>query len=157
MLRAHKQRKGCAPATMEVLAEKGGHLLAVFGAERNVCALTLADTEGYVSLRQADGVSLHTIQKELGTLRAALGAHVVFPTVYGSPLVVCNSLYGAVPGHPVLIGRDHWAGVVATAEGDRGARDYLREHPPLEVECGDLATGRDVDTPHALREGLPRG
>lgn len=68
-----------------------------------------------------------------------------------------RAAYDGVPGHPVLIGRDHWAGVVATAKGDRGARDYLREHPPLEVECGDLATGRDVDTPHALREGLPRG
>ena len=62
-----------------------------------------------------------------------------------------------VPGHPVLLGRDHWPGVIATAEGDRGARDYLREHPPLLVECGDLATGRDVDTPEHLREGLRGG
>jgi CTP:molybdopterin cytidylyltransferase MocA len=50
----------------------------------------------------------------------------------------------------VLIGQEHWAGVVETAEGDRGARTYLRTHPPLLVECGDLATGRDVDTPDAL-------
>ena len=54
--------------------------------------------------------------------------------------------YGGVPGHPVLIGRDHWSGVVETATGDRGARDYLADHEVVLVECGDLATGRDVDS-----------
>ena len=67
-----------------------------------------------------------------------------------SPEALARSTYDGVPGHPVLLGRDHWAGVAATAEGDRGARDYLRAHPPVLVECGDLATGRDVDTPEAL-------
>lgn len=56
-----------------------------------------------------------------------------------------RATYGGRPGHPVLLGRDHWTGVQATAFGDRGARDYLAEHPPEEVECGDLATGRDRD------------
>lgn len=70
---------------------------------------------------------------------------------------LARATYGGVPGHPVLIGRDHWAGVLASAEGDRGARDYLREHPPDLVECGDLATGRDVDTPEHLREELRGG
>ena len=50
------------------------------------------------------------------------------------------------PGHPVLLGRDHWAGVLDTATGDRGARDYLDAHSPVTVECGDLATGGDVDS-----------
>jgi CTP:molybdopterin cytidylyltransferase MocA len=49
------------------------------------------------------------------------------------------------PGHPVVRGRHHWAGVLATGTGDRGARDYLAEHEVREVECGDLASGRDVD------------
>jgi CTP:molybdopterin cytidylyltransferase MocA len=47
----------------------------------------------------------------------------------------------------VLLGRDHWAGVIATATGDQGARAYLRGHDVLAVECGDLATGADVDRP----------
>ncbi len=51
------------------------------------------------------------------------------------------------PGHPVLIGRGHWAGVLAGATGDAGARDYLREHRAALVECGDLGTGQDVDAP----------
>ena len=41
--------------------------------------------------------------------------------------------------------REHWAAVVRTATGDRGARAYLAAHPPLLVECGDLATGADID------------
>jgi CTP:molybdopterin cytidylyltransferase MocA len=62
------------------------------------------------------------------------------------PGVLARATYDGRPGHPVLIGRDHWAGVVASATGDRGARDYLDAHGHVGVECGDLATGEDVDT-----------
>lgn len=72
LLKAHKQRRGCAVATMEILAEKGGRLLSVFGPTRDVGALTLSDTEDYLDVRRRDGVSLHTIAKELGTLRSAM-------------------------------------------------------------------------------------
>ena len=61
-----------------------------------------------------------------------------------------RATYDGQPGHPVLIGRDHWAGVVATARGDHGARTYLRDHEPVACECGDLATGRDLDRPEDL-------
>lgn len=64
--------------------------------------------------------------------------------------VLARAAYDAVPGHPVLLGRDHWAGVMAAAHGDRGARDYLTAHVPALVECGDLATGHDADTPDQL-------
>jgi molybdenum cofactor cytidylyltransferase/nicotine blue oxidoreductase len=56
-----------------------------------------------------------------------------------------RATYDGRPGHPVLIGRDHWAGVAGAAVGDRGARDYLARHAVQAVECGDLATGLDVD------------
>lgn len=65
----------------------------------------------------------------------------------GDPAAVARAAYDGVPGHPVLLGRDHWAGVLASAAGDRGARDYLATRPVVLVECGDLATGRDQDTP----------
>lgn len=61
-----------------------------------------------------------------------------------------RAAYDGVPGHPALIGRAHWQGVVAVARGDRGARDYYATHPHSLVECGDLASGRDVDSPHDL-------
>ncbi|MDQ3157197.1 MAG: nucleotidyltransferase family protein [Actinomycetota bacterium] len=59
--------------------------------------------------------------------------------------VLARASYGKGPGHPVLIGRDHWAGVAAEATGDRGARDYLARHSVIDVECSDLATGLDID------------
>ena len=61
-----------------------------------------------------------------------------------------RAAYDGVPGHPVLIGRDHWEQVIASASGDHGARHYFRATPHELVECGDLATGRDVDTPEEL-------
>jgi nicotine blue oxidoreductase len=58
---------------------------------------------------------------------------------------LARASYNGVPGHPVLLGRDHWSGVAVEARGDRGARDYLADASVVLVECGDLATGRDVD------------
>ncbi|USQ81218.1 nucleotidyltransferase family protein [Ornithinimicrobium faecis] len=58
-----------------------------------------------------------------------------------------RAAYGGRPGHPVLLGADHWEGVLGRARGDAGARGYLRRVPPLVVECGDLASGVDVDGP----------
>ncbi|HEV7790738.1 MAG TPA: nucleotidyltransferase family protein [Pseudonocardia sp.] len=69
------------------------------------------------------------------------------------PEILARASYQGVPGHPVLLGRSHWAGVRDSARGDAGARGYLAGHPALRlVECGDLADPRDVDTPAALWE-----
>lgn len=61
--------------------------------------------------------------------------------------ILRQAVFGGRPGHPVLIGRDHFAELAAGLEGDRGARAYLVEHGAEEVECGDLADGLDVDEP----------
>jgi hypothetical protein len=37
--------------------------------------------------------------------------------------------------------------VIKSAIGDQGARSYLGNHQVEFVECGDLASGRDVDDP----------
>lgn len=66
-----------------------------------------------------------------------------------------RAAYGGVPGHPALIGRDFWEATIATAVGDRGARELYRRHPHVLVECGDLATGHDVDTPADLERSSP--
>jgi nicotine blue oxidoreductase len=57
--------------------------------------------------------------------------------------------YGERRAHPVLLGRDHWAGVAAGATGDRGARDYLRTHADqvVTVPVGHLADDTDLDVP----------
>jgi CTP:molybdopterin cytidylyltransferase MocA len=58
---------------------------------------------------------------------------------------LARASYDGVPGHPVLIGRDHWSAVAESAVGDRGARDLLATSDVRLVECGDLASGHDVD------------
>ncbi|MER6746041.1 nucleotidyltransferase family protein [Streptomyces fungicidicus] len=67
---------------------------------------------------------------------------------YRSPASLVSAAYDGVRGHPVLFGSAHWAGIAATATGDRGARAYLREHAEelVLVECGDVAEAYDIDT-----------
>ncbi|MGQ4361128.1 nucleotidyltransferase family protein [Streptomyces sp. SAS_272] len=63
-----------------------------------------------------------------------------------------SAAYDGERGHPVLFGSRHWAGVAATATGDRGARAYLSAHREALtlVECGDVARPFDIDTPEDL-------
>ncbi len=65
---------------------------------------------------------------------------------------LARAAYHGVPGHPVLLGQSHWQGVMDSAAGDQGARAYLRRARPTLVECGDLASGRDLDTPADLTD-----
>ncbi|RPK55960.1 Nicotine blue oxidoreductase [Streptomyces sp. ADI96-02] len=60
--------------------------------------------------------------------------------------------YGGERGHPVLFGAQRWADVAAGAVGDKGAREYLREHRDAIrlVECSDVAQAYDIDTPEDL-------
>ncbi|GAA1161718.1 hypothetical protein GCM10009583_35480 [Ornithinicoccus hortensis] len=68
---------------------------------------------------------------------------------------LARAAYDDLPGHPVLLGQDHWAGVLASADGDRGAREYLRVNPVQTIPVADLATGADVDTPADLGHARP--
>lgn len=85
LLRAAKDRRRVSEATLEVLAAKGKNLLRHFGPKRDLAALTLADTEAYLDARRAQGVSDHTIAKELGALRAALRASARAGRYEGDP------------------------------------------------------------------------
>ena len=67
------------------------------------------------------------------------------------PSMLARAGYGGVPGHPVLLGRDHWPGAAAAARGDTGARSYLARRDVVLVECGDLGAGTDLDTPADLQ------
>jgi CTP:molybdopterin cytidylyltransferase MocA len=71
----------------------------------------------------------------------------VLEAVHGPPAAaLVRATYRGRPGHPVLLGRDHWGAVTTSARGDRGARDHLAHHRTTTVECSDLASGRDLDT-----------
>jgi CTP:molybdopterin cytidylyltransferase MocA len=58
-----------------------------------------------------------------------------------------RATYGGRPGHPVVLGPEHYAAIRELA-GDRGARDLLL--PGRTIEYGELSPGRDVDTPEDL-------
>ena len=77
-------------------------------------------------------------------------------TAGATPATLAMGGYGEGRGHPVLLGRDHWDGVAASANGDVGARDYLRAHEDLlrVVPVDDVADDFDLDTPEqaAMRD-----
>ncbi len=62
--------------------------------------------------------------------------------------------YAGAPRNPVLLARPVWADVAATAEGDAGARTWLRDHPELveQVPCDGTGSPYDVDTPADLAQ-----
>ncbi|WP_271986613.1 nucleotidyltransferase family protein [Pseudoclavibacter terrae] len=62
----------------------------------------------------------------------------------GGPLA--RASYGGEPGHPVLIGREHWIPLASSLAGDRGAGAHLTARGAVSVECGDLWHGHDIDT-----------
>jgi nicotine blue oxidoreductase len=67
---------------------------------------------------------------------------------YRDETSLVSAAYEGARGHPVLLGAAHWAGISASATGDRGARAYLRarEESITLVECGDVAQPYDIDT-----------
>ncbi len=54
--------------------------------------------------------------------------------------------------NPVLLAREHWPSVHAMAEGDVGARPFLRAYSHLvsQVPCDGVASSEDIDTPEDL-------
>lgn len=90
-----------------------------------------------------DAALVHLV--DLPDVTAEVVARVLAAGTTGAAAALARASYDGTPGHPVLIGRDHWARVIESAAGDRGARAYLATHDVTLVECGDLATGADVD------------
>jgi CTP:molybdopterin cytidylyltransferase MocA len=140
-------------------------VLVVLGA-RAVDVWREADLDGATVLANADwetgmASSLRTGLEGLrgwpGRVDAALLLLVDMPGMtaealarvagYASPDALAVATYDGVRGHPVLLGRNHWAGVVETLAGDEGARRYLAAHDVLEVDCTGLADPTDLDVP----------
>ncbi|MFG2121027.1 NTP transferase domain-containing protein [Streptomyces sp. NPDC048710] len=98
---------------------------------------SLAGTEvraALVSLVDQPGIGPDAVARVLGA--------------YEGDTSLVSAAYDGVRGHPVLFGAAHWAGIAATATGDRGARAYLKEHASAVrlVECADVAEPYDIDT-----------
>jgi CTP:molybdopterin cytidylyltransferase MocA len=149
---------GCDPVTVVLgaAADEARPLLDGTGARWLVAddwaeGMSASLRAGLAALADGDAtavlvslVDLPDVHADVVRRVAARGADPADPA---DPATLARAAYHGRPGHPVLLGRDHWAGIVARATGDRGARDYLAARPVVLVECGDLATGRDRDTP----------
>jgi CTP:molybdopterin cytidylyltransferase MocA len=68
---------------------------------------------------------------------------------FSGPEALAVATYSGHDGHPVLLGRAHWPGIVEVAEADKGARAYLRNNPDtvIRVPCDRISDGTDVDSP----------
>ncbi len=152
-------------AARRVLLDGGcADTLVVLGA----AADEAADLLGDVPIARADdwdrgmGASLAVGLTALaGTSAEAALVHLVDLPDVGTEVVrrmlarfdgsasLARAVYAGAPGHPVLVGRDHWSAIAAGTDAE-GAREYLAAHHALTVECGDLASGRDRDRPQDL-------
>ncbi|TIC81948.1 NTP transferase domain-containing protein [Nocardioides sp. GY 10127] len=132
---------GAAPEAAALLGDGSRVVVAADWAEGQGASLRA----GLEALGATDAeVALVTLV-DLPDLTGAVAARVA--GCADGPAALARATFGGRPGHPVLLGRDHWPGVLALAAGDAGARPYLAAHPPRPVECGDLASGQDVDGP----------
>jgi CTP:molybdopterin cytidylyltransferase MocA len=143
---------GCAPLVVVVGAAAGDVRAALPADVRVVEAPDWAEGMG-ASLRAGlaalDDTAALVHLVDLPGVTAAAVARLLDGGATGATLR--RAAYDGRPAHPVLLGRDHWTGVLGTAAGDAGARAYLRDNPAVTlVECADVAVPDDVDTPEAL-------
>ena len=161
------QPKALVELDGQTLAERGVNTLLAGGADPVVVVTGAAPVE-------LDGIpTVYNQQWRTGmgsSLRAALralppdvdaavvaladqplvGAEAVARLIaaYRVGATVAVAAYGGQPRNPVLLAREHWPEVIATATGDQGARAFLRARPDLItlIECGDTGRPDDIDT-----------
>lgn len=178
----------------QTLAERGVTLLRAGGADPVLIVTGAAHVDlGHLGpehqartvyngeWRTGMGSSLRAALRALTELEAGPEVGAVVVALADQPLVgaaavgrliaayqagagVAVAAYAGRPRNPVLLAREHWPEVIATATGDQGARAFLRARPDLVtlVECGDTGRPDDIDTPADLehievsRPGSPR-
>jgi nicotine blue oxidoreductase len=108
----------------------------------------------------ADGTVDPVLPANVGAVVVALadqplvgaGAVTRLIAAYRDGASVVVAAYDGRPRNPVLLAREHWPEVIATADGDQGARAFLRARADLVtlVECGDTGSPDDIDTAEDL-------
>jgi CTP:molybdopterin cytidylyltransferase MocA len=176
------RRMGTPKALVDGWLERGIDALAVAGCSPVVVVLGAAAQQARAVMQGLDVVIAvatdwsEGLSASLGTGIAALprdvpavvvtlvdlpdiGQNVIrrVLTQGAAPATLTRATYHGRPGHPVVLGKAHWPGVLDAANGDVGARAYLDQRPPTLVECGDLASGRDMDWSYkAIWSGVSR-
>ncbi|MEU1821575.1 nucleotidyltransferase family protein [Streptomyces abikoensis] len=153
---------GCARVCV-VLGAGAAEVRARLGAAADVTLVENPDwAQGMGSSLRAGLASLATAT-DPASMSAALVTLVDQPRVGAEAVArvlaahragarLAAAAYGGERGHPVLLAREHWEGAAQAADGDTGARAYLRQHAAAIrlVECADIASPDDVDTPDDL-------
>jgi nicotine blue oxidoreductase len=98
-------------------------------------------TAALVLLVDQPGIGAAAVAAVLGALRGP-----------SDDSILASAVYDGRRGHPVLIGRAHWARLLPTLTGDVGARTYLQAHrqQAILVPCEAVADPRDLDRPEDL-------
>jgi CTP:molybdopterin cytidylyltransferase MocA len=146
------QEGGCDPVTVvlgagadEAAPILAGSSAAVVVAEDFTEGMGASLRAGLRAIAGSDAVAAVVMLVDLPDVTAEVVRHVAVRVTRADQLA--RASYAGRPGHPVVIGRDHWAAVADSVSGDQGARDYLASHGVVDVECDHLATGRDRDRP----------
>ncbi len=136
---------GARAAEAEALVGPGAVAVRCDGWEQGMGASLRRGLEAVAALDPAPDAVLVGLVDTPGVTAQVVARHVR----HAAPGVLARAAYDGAPAHPVLLGREHWAGVAAASEGDAGARHYLAAHADrvLLVECGDVGSGEDVDVP----------
>jgi CTP:molybdopterin cytidylyltransferase MocA len=145
---------GCAPIYVVVGAEADR-----VRAEADLADASLVDNPGWKT-GMASSLKVGLSALTATDADAATVLHVDTPSITAEAvsrlLSACDgrsslvaATYDGRRGHPVLLGRDHWAGVSLLASADVGARAYLLAHSSQvkAIPCEDVADDADVDTP----------
>ncbi|WP_308250643.1 nucleotidyltransferase family protein [Nonomuraea rhizosphaerae] len=152
----------------ERLVDRGVRLLDEGGCHPVVVVLGAATVQvrGAVSVRNPDWPSGMGSSLRVGLAALPAEAESVVIALVDQPFITPAAVRALIAGHapvavatyggrrrnPVMIARRHFAEVSAMAEGDVGARPFLKAHPELvtEVPCDGLGDPADIDTPEDL-------
>jgi nicotine blue oxidoreductase len=76
----------------------------------------------------------------------------LFDATRDDPPRVVRAAWSGAPGHPVVMSLRHAQDAAAGATGDEAGRTWMRNYRHLidAVECADLGSGADIDTPADL-------
>ena len=147
-------RGGCSPVIVTVGCRAGEvtAALAETASEASVVVVKVDDWDTGQSASVRAGLTAASATEAQAAVVHLVDLPDVGPEVVRRVLVGAGASslhragYAGRPGHPVVLGRDHFDPVLDSLHGDHGARGYLQTTPGVRlVDCSDLATGDDVD------------
>lgn len=144
---------GCDPvfvtvgaAAAEVTAEVEGLATPVV-VEDWASGMSASLRAGHAAVEASGAVSVVILLVDLPDVGAEVVGRLLARVGPGDERVLARAAYHGNPGHPVVMGRAHFGAALEGAGPDEGARAYLASAGVVLVECGDLASGRDLDQP----------